>query len=209
MGGIGRDEKQGTLGGLLYADRAKQRVSEEEWVALVRAIAARDQIALRALYQRAHRLVFTLALRLTDSRETAEELTVDVFHDIWRRAGSYDPAAGTVLGWIMNQARSRSIDRIRFETRKKRVAPPEASLIADVPQSLELSVAQQDENRLLEGALTTLTAKERRAVETAYLGEMSYAETAGRLGAPLGTIKTRIRSALMKLRKALTQGDTL
>src|SRR5205823_12086449 len=68
----------------------------------------------------AHRMVFTLAMRITANRETAEELTIDVFHDIWRRAARYDPVNGTVLGWIMNQARSRAIDRLRFENRKRR-----------------------------------------------------------------------------------------
>ena len=62
-------------------------------------------------------------MRITANRETAEELTLDVFHDVWRRASRYDPADGTVLGWIMNQARSRAIDRVRFEQRKKRVDP--------------------------------------------------------------------------------------
>jgi DNA-directed RNA polymerase specialized sigma24 family protein len=68
----------------------------------------------------AHRIVFTLIMRLTANRETAEELTIDVFHDVWRRAWRYDSAIGTVLGWIMNQARSRAIDRLRSESRKKR-----------------------------------------------------------------------------------------
>src|ERR1044071_7844973 len=108
-----------TLGDVLYA-ASKVVVPEAEWAALVRAIAAGDQLALQALYDRAHRPVFTLIMRLTANRETAEELTVDVFHDVWRRAARYDAAGGTVLGWIMNQARSRPIDRLRFESRKKR-----------------------------------------------------------------------------------------
>ena len=86
----------------------------------MQSIAGGDQIALHALYEGSHRLVFTLIMRITANRETAEELTVDVFHDVWRRASGYDAANGTVLGWIMNQARSRAIDRLRFEGRKKR-----------------------------------------------------------------------------------------
>src|SRR5437762_13014318 len=113
----------GTLGEVLYANPAKPRVSEAEWVALVRSVAAGDQSALHALYERAHRVVFTLSMRIMANRETAEEVTLDVFHDVWRRASSYDEAGGTVLGWIMNQARSRAIDRLRFENRKKRVPP--------------------------------------------------------------------------------------
>jgi RNA polymerase sigma-70 factor (ECF subfamily) len=116
------DERSpGTLGAVLYGKASKAPVSEAEWVGLVRAVASGDQRALHALYERAHRAVFTLSMRITANRETAEEVTVDVFHDVWRRASGYHEADGTVLGWIMNQARSRAIDRLRFEQRKKRV----------------------------------------------------------------------------------------
>src|SRR4030088_3256 len=108
-----------TLGDVLYA-RSKAPVPEQDWARLVQSIAAGDQLALHALYEMAHRPVFTLVMRITANRETAEELTIDVFHDIWRGASRYDAANGTVLGWIMNQARSRAIDRLRFESRKKR-----------------------------------------------------------------------------------------
>ena len=106
-----------TLGDVLYA-RSKAPVPEQEWATLVQSIAAGDQLALHALYERAHRIVFTLVMRITANRETAEELTIDVFHDVWRRAAHYDAANGTVLGWIMNQARSRAIDRLRFEAER-------------------------------------------------------------------------------------------
>src|ERR1700745_2137088 len=98
-----------TLGDVLYAE-AKARVPEQDWATRVQSIAAGDQLALHALYERAHHIVFTLIIRITANRETAEELTIDVFHDVWRRASRYDAANGTVLGWIMNQARSRAID---------------------------------------------------------------------------------------------------
>src|SRR5918999_998150 len=111
------DQSSATLGDVLYAS-GKSPVPEQDWAQLVQSIAAGDQLALHALYERAHRMVFTLAMRITANRETAEELTVDVFHDVWRRAAGYDAANGTVLGWIMNQARSRSIDRLRFDGRK-------------------------------------------------------------------------------------------
>jgi len=96
-------------------------MSEKDWVSLVRSIAGGDQGALRTIYEQTHRIVFTLMVRITKNRETAEEVTVDVFHDVWRRASTYDPSNGPVIGWIMNQARSRAIDRLRFEQRKKRV----------------------------------------------------------------------------------------
>ena len=108
-----------TLGDLFYANRATAPVSEKEWVGLVRSTAGGDRSALQVLYTRTHRIVFTLIVRITNNRETAEELMGDVFHDVWRRASRYDPAGGSVVGWIMNQARSRAIDRLRFEQRKK------------------------------------------------------------------------------------------
>jgi RNA polymerase sigma-70 factor, ECF subfamily len=196
-----------TLGEVLYSGKPKNLALEEDWVALVRAVAGGDQLALHALYERANRPVFTLILRITSNRESAEEATLDVFHDVWRRAAGYAPANGTVLGWIMNQARSRALDRLRFEQRKKRVdsgevdAPPAAEA-ARPEQALEF----QQQSRALRAALTAVTPGEREAIEAAYFSELTYAEVAARLGKPLGTIKTRIRSGLHKLRQALRAG---
>ena len=192
-----------TLGDVLYPE-AKALVTEQDWATLVASIAAGDQFALHALYERAHHIVFTLIVRLTCSRETAEELTVDVFHDVWRRASGYDAANGTVLGWIMNQARSRAIDRLRFENRKKRSnggdLHPITEATADPHAVLELR--QQGES--LRTALAALTQGERQAIETTFFAGLTHAEAAVRLNQPLGTIKTRIRSGLHKLRHELT-----
>ena len=105
-----RAEKR--LGDILYADKSRFRVSEEEWLKLIRAIAGGDQSALHSLYEQTHRVVFTLIVRITMNREAAEEVTLDVFYDVWRKASTYDRANGSVVGWIMNQARSRAIDRL-------------------------------------------------------------------------------------------------
>jgi len=191
-----------TLGDVLYA-KSKAPVSEQDWATLVQSIAAGDQLALHALYEMAHRIVFTLIMRITANRETAEELTVDVFHDVWRRATRYDAASGTVLGWIMNQARSRALDRLRFESRKKRsdggdVQPP-AEVAADPRDVLE----QREQGEGLRAALAALTPDERQAIETTFFAGLTHAEAAARLKQPLGTIKTRIRSGLHKLRRTL------
>jgi RNA polymerase sigma-70 factor, ECF subfamily len=192
-----------TLADVLYAE-SKVLVAEQEWAALVQSIAAGDQVALHALYEMAHRPVFTLIMRITASREMAEELTVDVFHDVWRRAARYDAANGTVLGWIMNQARSRAIDRLRFENRKKRSPgegeQPLADVAADPCDLLEL----REQAQLLRSALATLTPDERQAIEATFFAGLTHAEAAVRLNQPLGTLKTRIRSGLHKLRRALT-----
>jgi RNA polymerase sigma-70 factor (ECF subfamily) len=191
-----------TLGDVLYA-RSKAPVPEQDWAALVQSIAAGDELALHALYERAHRMVFTLTMRITANRETAEELTIDVFHDVWRRASLYDAANGTVLGWIMNQARSRAIDRVRFDSRKKRIKgmeQPLAEVVSDPSDVLEL----REQSEALRVALAGLTPDERQAIETTFFAGLTHAEAAVRLNQPLGTIKTRIRSGLHKLRRMLT-----
>lgn len=134
-----------TLGDLLYANRATALVSEKEWVGLVRSTAGGDRSALQVLYTRTHRIIFTLIVRITNNRETAEELMGDVFHDVWRRASGYDPAGGSVVGWIMNQARSIAIDRLRFEQRKKRINDhADSPLTPTTPGGLEaLDVREQ------------------------------------------------------------------
>lgn len=98
-----------TLGDLLFADATKPRVAEQDWVRLVQSIAAHDQPALRELYRRTHRVVFTLITRLVNNREVAEELTLELFHDLWQQARNYDAADGSVLGWVMNQARAKAL----------------------------------------------------------------------------------------------------
>jgi RNA polymerase sigma-70 factor (ECF subfamily) len=196
-----------TLGDVLYARPGRVPIPEGDWVVLVRSIAAGDQLALHALYERSHRIVFTLIMRISGSRETAEELTLDVFHDVWRRASAYDAANGTVLGWIMNQARSRAIDRLRFEQRKKRVAP-HAGDCSEADADFDDPLERKQRTLALQSALGALTADERRAIEAAFFSELTYAEVAARLDEPLGTVKTRIRSGLQKLRQALAQKAT-
>jgi len=192
------------LGDVVYADKAKVRISEDEWLKLLRAIASGDQGALHSLYEQTYRIVFTLIVRITMNRETAEEVTLDVFYDVWRKASTYDSANGSVLGWIMNQARSRAIDRLRFDQRKKRVNTYPHSLrpttdIVDPQQACLF----EEQSQQLRDALNFLTTGERKAIETAFFSELTYEQTANKLNQPLGTVKTRIRSGLEKLRETL------
>ena len=186
-----------TLGALLFR-RGEPLALESEWVALVRAAAAGEQTALVALYDRASKIVFTLAFRITRDRHTAEEVTLDVFHEVWERARDYDPANGTVLGWMANIARSRSIDRVRFDRRKKRLPDGEPAL--DRPADFE------HERHALMSGLDTLRAPEREVLEAIFVRGLTHVEAAAALGQPLGTVKTRIRTALAKLKDAL-KGD--
>ena len=197
-----------TLGDLLYADKAKVRASEKDWVGLVQAVAAGDQLALHSLYEQTYRIVFTLIVRIINNRETAEELTLDVFHNVWRRASTYDPAGGSVVGWIMNQARSRAIDRLRFEQRKKRVNNYRTVHL--------LRLHRMTRNRPATSRSRTASCvmpwrssgrKSERRSKPHFFAELTYDEVAAKLNQPLGTIKARIRSGLGKLRQTL--GRTL
>jgi RNA polymerase sigma-70 factor (ECF subfamily) len=213
------DSTTTTLGDLIVRPDGPAHPPESEWVALVIATAARDQLAFRTLYERTHRLVFTLMVRLTNNRETAEELTLDVFQGVWERAPEYRVAeAGSVVAWIMNQARSRAIDRLRFDNRKKRTAHRKKRTAhhkkrtaqswdtgvgdEDAPGADAALESQQRASRL-QDALAILTGAERTAIEMAYFSEVSYARVAELLNEPTGTIKTRIRSGLTKLRGEL------
>jgi RNA polymerase sigma factor (sigma-70 family) len=186
-----------TLGDVLYSGGSSQAlVSEKNWVRL----ADGDVSALHALYERAHRPVFTLMLRLTSNRETAEELTVDLFDDMWRKACRYDSSKNTVLAWIMNQARAKAIDWLRLEQLQKRPQPASEGglLIIDAPDYRDVMQFNEQSGRL-RAALTLLTPEERAALEMAFFSELSYTQVATRLKQPASAIKTRIRSALRKL----------
>jgi len=173
---------------------------------LIEAIARGDEQALHALYERSHRIVFTLIVRITNNPATAEELTLDVFHDVWRRASTFDAAGGSVVGWIMNQARSRAIDRVRFDQRKKRVNQhADSEVPVATATSPEEAFDVKEKAGLVRDALTLLKPEERQVIEAAFFSEFTYYEVAARLRQPLGTVKTRIRSALGKLRQALAK----
>ena len=199
-----RARESGTLGELLYAIQSARPISEAAWISMVRSVAAGDQLALHSIYEQTHRIVFTLIMRIIKNRETAEEVTLDVFHDVWRRASTYDPANGSVVGWVMNQARSRAIDRLRYEQRKKRVHnETEPFAIGNAPEDPQNAFRFDERSRLLRKALETLNPEERQAIEVAFFSELTYQEVAVRLNQPLGTVKSRIRSGLAKLRGAL------
>lgn len=197
----------GHLGDLLQA--ASTRAPEHEWVGLVRAIGRGDESALRELYDRTHRLVYTFTARMTGCHETAEELTVDVYYDVWKRASAYDLADGSLVGWIMNLARSRAVDRLRFDGRQKRSPGATHAQSCDLaaPESRD-ALGIEEHRQTLQEALARLTPEERQAIETAYFAEISYSAAARRLDVPEGTIKTRIRMGLAKLRHLLNRRET-
>lgn len=171
-----------TLGDLLYADQTRSRVSEADWQALILAIVSGSRPALHVLFQRAHRMVFTLAFRLTGSPRAAEALTVEVFHDVWQEAAGYQASGGTVVGWIMNLARSRALQHIGL---KGRSGQAEARSVQ------------------LRAALQGLDDDEREVIEEAFFNERTCADVASRLRLPEAAVIDRLNSGFDKLQQAL------
>jgi RNA polymerase sigma-70 factor (ECF subfamily) len=172
--------------------------SEEQQ--LMEGLLSGDDAAIRALYARFSRPVYTMGKRLLGSREAAEELTQDVFLTAWRKAARFDPARGRLSTWLMTIAHNLAVDRLR---RESGAARPTLVLVEEVPDAPGVD----EESLLMERdaamrALSTLTDAERRLLARAYFRGMTAREIAESDGIPLGTVKTRLRSALIKIRKA-------
>lgn len=176
---------------------------ELEDAVLLGRTARGDAAAFGSLFDRHSGLVLGLLVRMLGRRAEAEELLQEVFLQVWREADRYRPEAASPRGWLLMIARSRAIDRLRFESRKKRSdggdAQPPAEAAADPRDVLEL----REQSESLRAALMALTPDERQAIETTFFAGLTHAEAAARLNQPLGTIKSRIRSGLQKLRDKL------
>jgi RNA polymerase sigma-70 factor (ECF subfamily) len=177
----------------------------EDWAALIGRAAAHDPAALAALYDGTAHLVHGLALRIVGDPAAAEEVTGDVYLQVWRQAARYDPSRGAPLAWLLTLARSRAIDRRRSAASGIGATEPLAAagdLASHGPGPEETSVLAE-RRHMVRGALGRLAADQRRAIELAYFGGLSHAEIATALDEPLGTVKTRIRLGMIRLREML------
>jgi RNA polymerase sigma-70 factor, ECF subfamily len=167
---------------------------------LIDGLIAGSDDALRTLYARFSRPVYTMGLRLLGTREAAEELTQDVFVTAWRKAARFDPARGRLSTWLMTIAHNLAVDRLRRETG---VTRPTLVLVDEVPDAP--GTDQEDlviERDAAMRALSSLPEAERRLLARAYFRGLTAREIAEADGIPLGTVKTRLRAALIKVRKA-------
>ncbi|MGQ9876599.1 MAG: sigma-70 family RNA polymerase sigma factor [Chloroflexus sp.] len=173
---------------------------------LIDLIVQREEAALGELYDRYASLVYAIALRITGDRQTAEEVMQDVFQNIWQTAGGFRRQAGTVAGWIIGISRHRAIDALRSKRergRSRELTGIEATSHLSTSSDIEHDVEQRILREAVRAALADLPLTQRQAIEMAYYGGLTQAEIAERLGEPLGTIKTRLRLGLTKLRELL------
>lgn len=207
---LGTDRQQPTPGPVKGAQRvASDRApAGEAWEDLLLRVATRDQGAFERLYDQSNALLFGLVLRMVGQRADAEEVTFDIYQQIWAQAERFDPQRSSAAGWMVMIARSRSLDFLRSSTfqRARRTtaaedAPPLQSL---APSPDEVEYCRQ-RRTAVHGALAELPEDQRTLVEMAFFEGLSHSELAARVSMPLGTVKTRIRSALGKLRGSLTR----
>ena len=187
--------------------------SDETWVNWVSQVAQGDESALARLYDASSRLVYGLALRILGEAGAAEEVTLDVYLQVWRQADRFDAARGRVSTWLMTMARSRAIDKLR--ARPQELSESETLEVVVETQSAvpgpEQSAALAQQQAQVRKALERLSGEQRQAIELAFFSGLSQSEIALKLNEPLGTIKTRIRNGMLKLRELLHpyQGEWL
>ena len=167
---------------------------------LVEQLLAGNEDAIRAIYARFARPVFSLGMRILGSAEAAEELTQDVFLAAWRKGGRFDSERGRLSTWLMAIAHNMAVDRLRHDRGAGR---PPLVLVEEVPEPAPLDEEEVllDRDRA-QRALAGLSAAERHLLSQAYFSGWTAREIAESEGIPLGTVKTRLRAALIKLRKS-------
>jgi RNA polymerase sigma-70 factor, ECF subfamily len=180
---------------------------DREDAALVRGMAAGDDRALGALYDRWQGIVHGVVARILRQPNDIEDVVEETFWQAWRQASRFDPARGAVQTWLLTIARSRALDRARA-LRRRRESPIEGDdgevVVQQVaPDDPGLQTEAAEQRRIVTAALAQLPAEQREALELGYYGGLSQSEIAERTGQPLGTVKTRMRLAMQKLRSQL------
>jgi RNA polymerase sigma-70 factor (ECF subfamily) len=186
--------------------RVRLKPPDENWGEWIRAAANGDQGALVKLYDSTNRLVYGLVLRIVSNPGIAEEVLLDVYLHIWRKGATYNANKGPALGWLFMIARSRAIDALRSRTVREcgQLDPLEtASRIADSGPTPEENSEIAQRRRFVQQCLADLPSDQREAIELAFFSGLSHSEIAETLGQPLGTIKTRVRLGMARLRESL------
>ena len=182
---------------------------EQSDASLVVAIARFDQAALATLYERHSGAVFALSRRLVRDRSLAEEVTQEIFLRLWNRPERFDAERGSLRAFLLADTHGRSIDALRSELARKGREEREAQTAPVAPRTVEGEVLSRVTSETVRAAISTLKDGERKAIELAYFGGLTYREVAERLGEPEGTVKSRIRTGMQRLRSELTAAGVM
>jgi RNA polymerase sigma-70 factor (ECF subfamily) len=183
---------------------AASPAATDDWLALVGRISNEEQEALAEFYDLTKRQVFGLLLRILNDERAAEEVLLDVYMQIWRQARHYDVKRGAPQAWVTTIARSRAIDRLRSGKHEVKLKEPlDLSRIASIAYDGVDLVADSERRKYVGEALDSLPNEQREVIELAYFQGLSQTEIALKLAQPLGTVKTRTRLGLTKLRESL------
>ncbi|MGI8732629.1 MAG: sigma-70 family RNA polymerase sigma factor [Pyrinomonadaceae bacterium] len=170
---------------------------------LLHAVARRDELALAALYDRYRLILFGLLVRILNSREEAEDVLQEVFLQVWRRAVDFDEQRGRPFTWLVTLTRSRAIDRLRVLASRQRLADSAAQDATDEVSDAVADTLHAEQREIVGRALASLPEEQRRTLKLAYFEGLTQSEIAAQLGTPLGTVKTRMRAGMIKLRELL------
>ena len=183
--------------------RVKPESAQVSDVELLHAVARGDEAALARLYDGYRVILFGLLVRILNSRQEAEDVLQEVFLQVWKRASDFEEARGRPFTWLVTLARSRAIDRLRSLGSRERVVQNAArEIIEETSDAIEDAI-RAEEGRVVRHALQEIPEEQRRALELAYFEGLTQSEVARRLETPLGTVKTRMRSGMTKLRELL------
>jgi RNA polymerase sigma-70 factor (ECF subfamily) len=172
---------------------------------LIHAVARGGENALAVCYDRYRLILFGLILRILHDREEAEDVLQEVFLQVWRRAGDFDEARGRAFTWLVTIARSRALDRLRSAGSRARLGEEAAQIPRDDVADAAQDALKSEAGAIVRRALAELPEEQRTALFLAYFEGLTQTEIAARLGDPLGTVKTRMRSGMIKLREILGQ----
>lgn len=174
---------------------------------LIKQVARHDQRAFLALYERYSSRIYTLILRMVNDQGLAEEILQETFLRLWNRAQQYIPDRGSVLTWLLGVARHTALERLRFESHRPILSDGNepTPLLESIPEPE--STSDEARWRSLHLALQSLPEEQKNVIELAYYEGMSQGEIAEVLNLPLGTVKTRLRSGMMRLRRQWLEGE--
>lgn len=187
---------------------APAALREQTWAGLVRDMAAGKQEALSRLYDETSSVVYGLALRILRNPADAEEAVLDAYTRAWKQAPNFDPGRAGVMTWLVMMTRSISIDRLRSQANRasktETLDEPQRQEASPDPGP-EFSAVFGQQRERIQAAMAQLSAEQRQVIELAFFEGLSHSELADRLGIPLGTVKTRVRLGLGKLRSLLEE----